>query len=137
MGLSLSGIYQSSIMYLVSVGLLNGWALIIVGYRVEIAHKLIEDEFYDLEGYQDRTEFFAKAYAYSLYFNYKRKNRWKGHKAPVEILKETKSKIHTGVLNLPPILLDNYIDEVLNCGYHVPSSVTSTFILTSSGRKKD
>ena len=93
---------------------------------VEIAHKLIEDEFYDLEGYKDRTEFLAKAYAYSLYFNYKRKNRWRGRKAPVEILKETESKIPSGVLNLPPILLDNYIDELLNCRYHVPSSVNFT-----------
>jgi len=90
---------------------------------VEISHKLIEDEFYDLEEYKDQAEFLAKAYAYSLYFNCKRKNRWKGRKTPVEILKETKSKIHSGVLNLPPILLDNYIDEVLNYDYHVPSSV--------------
>ena len=57
-----------------------------------------------------------------IYFNFKRKNRWKSRKTPVEILKETKRKIPSEVFNLPPILLDNYIDEVLNYDYHVPSS---------------
>lgn len=91
---------------------------------VEVSHKLIEDEFYDIEDYRDRDEFIAKAYAYCLYFNYRRKNRWRGCKTPVELLKETGSNISPKIFNLPPIILDNYIDESLNLDYHVPSSAT-------------
>ncbi|MCX7785946.1 MAG: hypothetical protein N2201_07000 [candidate division WOR-3 bacterium] len=91
---------------------------------VEVCHKLIEEEFYDVEDYQDRAEFMAKAYGYCLYFNYRRKNRWKGWKAPVQLLREINSDISPKVFNLRPIILDDYIDELLNCGYHVPTSAT-------------
>lgn len=97
---------------------------------VEVFHKLIEDEFYDLEEYRDQIEFMAKAYAYCLYFNYRRKNRWRGCKTPVELLKELNSKISPKVFNLMPILLDDYIDESLNHGYHVPSSDIYTAIFS-------
>ncbi|MCX8014555.1 MAG: helix-turn-helix domain-containing protein, partial [candidate division WOR-3 bacterium] len=90
---------------------------------VEVCHKLIEEEFYDIEDYRDRAEFMAKAYAYCLYFNYRRKNRWKGCKTPVELLRAINSEISPKVFNLRPIVLDDYIDELLNCGYHVPTSV--------------
>ena len=89
---------------------------------VEASHKLIEDEFYDIEEYRDLTEFMAKAYAYELYFNFKRKNRYRGCKAPTEILEETRSKISSQVFNLPPIILDNFIDDIIEGGYHVPTS---------------
>ena len=56
---------------------------------VEAFHRVVEDEFYDVEDYRDPREFMAKGYAYQLYFNFKRKNRWKGRKTPAEILNET------------------------------------------------
>ncbi len=37
---------------------------------VEVFHKLIEEEFYDLEDYRGGEEFLAKSYAYALYFNF-------------------------------------------------------------------
>jgi hypothetical protein len=49
---------------------------------------MIEDEFYDSDDYRNFQEFRAKAYAYGLYFNFKRKNRYRRWKTPVEILKE-------------------------------------------------
>jgi len=91
---------------------------------VEVFHKLIEDELYDIEDYKDWGEFQAKAYAYGLYFNFKRKNRWRERKTPAEILGELKAKVSTGIFNLPPIILDNYIDETCKGGYHVPKSGT-------------
>lgn len=48
----------------------------IAGYSwqrdVEAAHKVIEDEFYDIEGYRDVDEFMKKSYADELYFDFKK-----------------------------------------------------------------
>ncbi|MEO0076869.1 MAG: hypothetical protein ABIK19_04320 [candidate division WOR-3 bacterium] len=41
----------------------------------------------------------------------------RGCKTPVELLKETGSNISPKIFNLPPIILDNYIDELLNPDY--------------------
>jgi len=89
---------------------------------VEAFHRLVEDELYDIEEYKNQDEFLAKAYAYQLYFDFKRKNRYKGNKTPVEILKETGSSILPQVFNLPPIILDNFIDDFIKGGYHVRTS---------------
>jgi hypothetical protein len=84
---------------------------------VEAFHKIIED-------YRDIEEFKAKAYAYGLYFNFNRKNRYKGWKTPIEIVEEDGSNISPQVFNLPPIILDNYLDNYIKSGYHVGSSDT-------------
>jgi transposase InsO family protein len=97
---------------------------------VEAFHKIIEDEFYDIEDYKGSEEFKAKAYAYALYFNFKRKNRYKGCKTPTEILEEikhnSKNIISPQVFNFPPVILDDFfeifIDERMKGGYHVGSS---------------
>ena len=90
---------------------------------IEAFHKLVEDEFYDIEDYRDLDEFRAKSYAYQLYFDFKRKNRYRGRKTPIEILEETGSNISPQVFNLPPVILDNFIDNYIEDGYHVGSSV--------------
>jgi hypothetical protein len=64
----------------------------------------------------------AKAYAYDLYFNFKRKNRYKGRKTPTEILEESGSNVSPQVFNLPPLILDNFLDTFIKHGYHVGSS---------------
>jgi len=92
---------------------------------VEAAHRLIEDEFYDMENYKNKTNFLSKAFTYILYFNYFRKFRYKGLKSPIEIFKEiNKNKInfkHIG--NLKPIILDSFVNFFnLNDGYHVHRS---------------
>lgn len=99
---------------------------------VEAFHKIVEDELYDIEDYKDLEEFKAKAYAYSLYFNFKRKTRYRGCKSPIDILEETK-KMHNSpgvispqVFNFPPVILDDFfelfIDGKIKGGYHVGSS---------------
>ena len=91
---------------------------------VETFHKLIEDELYEIETYQNELDFLGKAYAYQIYFNYFRTNRYRGNKSPVMILRERFPEIDEGVLNLPPIRLESVFDlwykEKTKGGYHVP-----------------
>ena len=56
-------------------------------------------------------KFLGKAYAYQLYFNYKRKNRWKDLKTPIEILSESLEckDISSQVFNMPPVILDDLL----------------------------
>jgi transposase len=90
---------------------------------VETVHKLIEDEFYDIEDYENGVEFLGKAYGYQLFFNYLRKNRNRENKAPVEILRERFPSIDEGVLNLPPIRLETLLDRNVYPGYDVPKAL--------------
>lgn len=87
---------------------------------VEISHRLIEDELYSCEDYTNQEAFYGKAYAYQIYFNHHRKNRYKGA-MPIEIIKE--NNISEQVLNLPPILLDEWVPYISRGGYDVPISV--------------
>ncbi len=89
---------------------------------IETFNRIIEDEFYDIEDYENGVEFLGKAYAYQLFFNYERKNRGRGRRAPVDILKERFPSIDPGVLNLPPIRLESLLDFYCQGGYHVPRS---------------
>ena len=90
---------------------------------VEASHRLIEDEFYDMETYLNKLNLLCKAFTYVLYFNYKRKFRYKGMKTPVEILNEIQYyNINSNKIgNLKPVILDNYLPGSYNKGgYHVP-----------------
>ncbi len=80
---------------------------------VEAVHKMIEDELYEVEEYRDGIDFLAKAYAYGLYFNFRRKNRYRGYKTPVEILHEVDSKANSReqVFHLPPVILDHFVKD--------------------------
>ena len=94
---------------------------------VETFHRIVEEELYEVESYKNQMEFLGKAYAYQLYFNYLRKNRYRDNKSPVEILKERFPNIDEGVLNLPPIRLETLLNFCYNkqsqTGYHVPIPV--------------
>ena len=91
---------------------------------VETFHRIVEDELYEIETYDNEIEFLGKVYAYQLYFNYIRKNRYRDNKAPVEILRERFPEMDEGVLNLPPIRLESLFDtcykKKTQGGYHVP-----------------
>jgi transposase len=93
---------------------------------IETFNRIIEDEFYDIEDYENGIAFLGKAYGYQLFFNYLRKNRGRKRKAPVDILKERFPAIDPGVLNLPPIRLESLLDFYCQGGYHVPGSAPST-----------
>ena len=90
---------------------------------IERFNGLIEEEFYMCESFEDREDFLAKAYAYQLFFNYARKNRWRDNKTPVELLREKMPEADGQVLNLPPIRLETLLATGPPPGYHVPDSV--------------
>jgi transposase-like protein len=98
---------------------------------VETFHRLVEDELYQIESYDNRVEFLGKVYAYQLYFNYLRKNRYRENQSPAEILRERFPQIDEGVLNLPPIRVEILLESTYKKsskserpgGYHVPIPV--------------
>lgn len=96
---------------------------------VETFHKIIEDELYDIENYANPVEFLGKAYAYQLYFNYARENRWRDNKSPLQLLRERSPHLDEGILNLLPIRLEILLDEELKSGYDVPGSATNYLAL--------
>ena len=52
---------------------------------METVHRLVEDEFFDLESFSSRSEFLAKAHTYQLYFNLVRPNSHKQNLSPWQI----------------------------------------------------
>ena len=73
---------------------------------VETVHRLIEDEFYEVESFQNRNDFLKKATTYNLWFNVARKNRYKGNRTPWKIAKEKIPKLNPNLPILPPVFLD-------------------------------
>jgi len=49
---------------------------------VETAHRLIEDEFYEVEKFTSKTDFLKKLTTYTLWFNVDRKNSYKENQTP-------------------------------------------------------
>ena len=90
---------------------------------VETAHRLIEDEFYEVERFDSRSDFLHKAGAYNLWFNVVRRNRGKEHKTPWELIHEREPEVDPAVCALPPVFLDELfmrkLDSKLMWGYDV------------------
>lgn len=97
---------------------------------VEAFPRIVEDELYQIESYDNGIEFLGKVYAYQLYFNYIRKNRYRENKSPVKILRERFPQVDEGVLNLPPIRLETLLPlsdkKKDKDGYYVPIPVRSS-----------
>lgn len=91
---------------------------------VETFNRIVENEFFDIESFGSKEDFLGKAYAYQLYFNYVRKNRYRDNKSPLTIMRERFPNVDEDVLNLPPIHLDGLdessVAESGESGYHVP-----------------
>jgi transposase len=75
---------------------------------VETVHRLIEDEFYEVEKFENRKDFLAKASAYILWFNIARKNSYKKNKTPWQIIQERNPESNPNI----PLLLPVFLDEV-------------------------
>ena len=92
---------------------------------VETAHRLIEDEFYEAETFQNKQDFFNKATAYILWFNIARKNSYKENKTPWDIIREKIRNPNPNIPVLPAFSLnDVYRQKLKNQGpggYHVGS----------------
>ncbi len=73
---------------------------------VESFHATIESEFFDLESFTSRENFFHKAQVYQSFYNFARPNFSKGGKPPLQILLEDSPEISPAVLNFPVYDLD-------------------------------
>ena len=90
---------------------------------VETVHRLIEDEFYEVERFSNRENFLQKAASYNLWFNVARKNSYKGHRTPWEIASERNPNLNPKLPTLPPVYLDKMFQQNMrnqtSGGYHV------------------
>jgi len=73
---------------------------------VESFHATIEMEFFDLESFSSREEFFRKVQVYQSFYNFTRANFSKAGKTPLAILLEDRPEISPEVLNFPVYDLD-------------------------------
>ena len=85
---------------------------------VETVHRLVEDEFFDLESFTSRGDFLAKATTYQLYFNLVRLNSHKDHQSPWQIIERLAPRSPLELCLLPPVFLDYYIND--QGGYDLP-----------------
>ena len=85
---------------------------------VETVHRLIEDEFFDLESFSSRPDFIAKAATYQLYFNLVRPNSHKDYCTPWQIIERLAPRSPLDLCLLPPINLDHFLNS--KGGYDVP-----------------
>src|SRR6202030_2329428 len=85
---------------------------------VETVHRLVEDEFFDLETFTSRGEFLAKAQTYQLYFNLARPNSHKENQTPWQIIERLAPRSPLELCLLPPVFLDCYLND--SGGYDVP-----------------
>jgi transposase len=85
---------------------------------VETVHRLEEDEFFDLESFQNRGDFLAKTHTYQLYFNLARPNSHKENQTPWQIIERLAPRSPLKLCLLPPVLLDYYLNDT--GGYDVP-----------------
>jgi transposase len=94
---------------------------------VETVHRLIEDEFFDLETFHSRAQFLGKVSLYQLYFNLARPNSHKGGLTPWEIIHQLAPRLPLSICLLPPVFLDYRLDVARPDnhpnppgGYHLP-----------------
>jgi len=85
---------------------------------VETVHRLVEDEFFDLESFHSRSDFLAKAFTYQLYFNLVRPNSHKENLSPWQIIERLAPRSPLHLCLLPPVFLDYYLNDA--GGYDLP-----------------
>jgi transposase len=73
---------------------------------VESFHSTIELEFFDLERFESKDDFFMKTQVFLYFYNFLRPNFSKRGKTPVQILLEDRPKINPAILNFPVYNLD-------------------------------
>ena len=73
---------------------------------VETVHDIIEREFFELESFTSRQDFFNKVYSYQLFFNLERPNSYKEGKTPWQLAKDKVPDLDQRVLMIPPVDLD-------------------------------
>ena len=93
---------------------------------VETVHRTIEDEFYDLENFENIKDFHQRVAGYQAWYNLVRENSNKDYNSPWQIIRRLNPKTNIDLVRLPPLMLDwlgpDYItrDELSQRGYDVP-----------------
>lgn len=77
--------------------------------EVESIHNTIEFEFFEVDRFRDRRDFFRKASGYQLWYNWERKNCNREDRSPREIMAEVAPKVDQGILLLPALDLDEML----------------------------
>ncbi len=77
---------------------------------VETIHNLVELEFFEIEQFENRGDFFNKATAYQMFFNLQRPNSYKENKSPWQLVQEKKPDFDKRLLMIPPVDLDILLD---------------------------
>jgi transposase len=91
--------------------------------EVESFHRIIEDEFLEVETFHSISDFLDKIATYQLWFNVARKNSYKYNKTPWDIIHEKDPNIDPKVVVSSPVLLhelwkqkfENNIHRGLRC----------------------
>ena len=76
---------------------------------VETVHRIVEDEFLEVEQFTSTQDFIDKATAYVIWFNVARTNSYKGYKTPWEIIRQRDKTISPKIAILPALFLDKII----------------------------
>ena len=93
---------------------------------VETVHNLVETEFYEIEKFDNRTDFMNKAYSYQLSFNLERPNKYKENKTPWQLAREKIPELSIEIAMIPPVdlceLSNKRLDFLAKRGYDVYST---------------
>jgi len=100
---------------------------------VESFHSTVEPEFFDLESFSSKEEFFQKAQVYQYFYNFVRPNFSKKGKTPLQIVLEDYPGISPKILNFPVYDLDALFRQKMELpgGQYVhklPESLKSSFL---------
>jgi hypothetical protein len=71
----------------------------------------IEFEFFEVERFLDRPDFFAKASGYQLWYNCERRNCNRHDQSPLDILRRVAPGVDQHILLLPALDLDALLDR--------------------------
>jgi transposase len=80
---------------------------------VETVHRIMEDEFFEIEPFSSRRNFFNKAALYLLFFNVARKNSYKKKQTPWDIIHQRDPTIKPDIAILQAIDLDDLFKKTL------------------------
>lgn len=90
---------------------------------VESVHAAIENEFFDIENFKNRDDFFIKAEAYQLFYNHVRLNYSKGGKPPMQIINEEHKEVNGKIAFFPVLDLDKEFAMRENSGSGVKKDI--------------
>ena len=85
---------------------------------VESVHATIETEFFDIEYFTSRNDFFAKVTTYQLFYNLARKNGSRNYRSPLTVLHERDPTLDPKLYMLLPCDLDRTFRNA-PVGHHV------------------